>query len=51
MKSLKQLLGLCEHKFKKIGEAEIQNSTTGSVIGHIFILQCEKCGKIKTKRI
>jgi len=49
MRTLKQLLGLCEHKWKVISYNEIQNE--GYKIGMNYHLQCEKCGLVKSKKL
>lgn len=48
--NLKQLLGLCEHKWKVYSEHNLVTSN-GAVSGAVLILQCEKCGKIKSKEV
>lgn len=48
MKILKQLLGLCEHKWNIIIKNEIR--CDGEKIGDRYHLQCEKCGNMKFKR-
>ena len=40
----------CKHNWKTIKQGEILSRTGpefGAVIGYYYILQCEKCGKIK----
>ena len=48
--NLKQLLGICEHKWKIYAHGEIENEN-GQKIHDKIILQCEKCGKIKRKEL
>jgi hypothetical protein len=54
--NLKQLLGICEHKWKQIKEIDVYPTQHGKVISNFFeynkfVLQCEKCGTIKKKKI
>ena len=55
MRNLKQLLGICEHKWKNVGRDEVK--VVGSVSGltkdqwYLLIMQCEKCGKIKSVKV
>jgi hypothetical protein len=55
MKNLKQLLGFCEHKWKIIETFDIyryiNNAWMDKPYAHKYILQCEKCGKIKKQKI
>lgn len=50
--NLKQLLGICEHKWNLIREDKVfaLSDPKKEQRGIIFILKCEKCGKIKTQR-
>ena len=52
----------CKHKYKIIKQIDVYDSDfhywlkTGSTanslpIYHKYVLQCEKCGKIKTKKV
>lgn len=53
MKNLKQLLGLCEHKWTIINKAAVYSGdeTEGVLPTSIdYVLQCEKCGAVKNKR-
>lgn len=48
--NLKQLLGICEHKWKNIERSQME--LVGKRSGHIkewqrLIMQCEKCGIFK----
>ena len=47
----RQFWGICEHKWKVINNAKIIGNETSSTLGHIYILQCEKCGDLKTKKV
>ncbi len=54
MKNLKQLLGICEHKWKLLGVQNIYSEDVRNIkedlpIRTEHILQCEKCGEIKRK--
>jgi hypothetical protein len=54
MKSLKQLLGICEHKWKVRSShrlMEIIEKGYEKPVGMKFVLQCEGCGEIKKKEI
>jgi hypothetical protein len=48
MKNLKQLLGICEHKWI---ERELSQLESDRFYYFIVILKCEKCGKIKSKKV
>lgn len=50
MKNLKQILGLCEHKYKVNEKIDVFEGGTRPVATK-FILVCEKCGKIKSKEL
>lgn len=48
MKSLKELLGFCKHKWVAVKEFNLTNTFHSSiVVGKIYVMQCEKCGNIK----
>ncbi len=44
--NLKQLLGICEHKWKLLSTNKILQERK-YIIGCVYNLQCEKCGEIK----
>lgn len=54
MKNLKQILGLCEHKWinEKANRVERSGVLSGNInaIWDVFTLRCEKCGDIKVKK-
>lgn len=41
----------CSHKWKTIAEREKQRGTSGLTVSIVYILQCEKCGEIKSEKI
>jgi len=47
--NLKQFLGMCEHKWKIISRNYVNNEDN-KTIGEKFVLQCEKCGRLKTEK-
>lgn len=50
MKNLKQLLGICEHKW--VVNEKINVFDGGELpVATKIILRCEKCGKIKSKEV
>lgn len=52
MNWLKKLLGLCEHKWKIIHNINIfENASDEIPCGTKIVLQCEKCGDIKTRTL
>lgn len=54
MKNLKQLLGICEHKWKlkeKIAVHGLTFENLSGVVGHKYILECENCGMIEKKEV
>lgn len=40
----------CEHKFETIANGTIVNDD-GAAIGKYFVLRCEKCGDIRTRKL
>lgn len=52
MKWLYRILRLffCPHKYEIAGETEITRSSDNSVAGHLVILECKHCGKLKEFR-
>ncbi len=51
MKWLKWLLGLCNHKWKTVDKNDVYTQHSSSMPTYIdYILECEKCGKIKKTR-
>lgn len=57
MRTLKSLLGICEHRWIKVKEIAVYSEFGGVIFNndvpayHKWVLQCEKCGKINSKRI
>lgn len=57
MKRIKELLGLCNHKYKIIEKVDLFGYKSHNyqyvevLTGAEYILQCEHCGKIKKKRV
>lgn len=54
MINLKQLLGLCEHRWKHVSTTNVYDISYGRSKNpeyRIWVLQCEKCGKIKKKKV
>ena len=55
MKNLKQLLGICEHKWKVIQQTiayqGVYENEGERPIGTNYYLQCEKCGEVKKKKL
>jgi uncharacterized protein (DUF3820 family) len=54
--NLKQLLGICEHKWKIIKEVKVFGRYSDRVRSDLpesfeHILQCEKCGIVKKKKL
>lgn len=60
--NLKQLLGICEHKWKNVSAFEILKTPIAingrdllpereSHSHNVYVLQCEKCGNVKSKKI
>lgn len=54
---IRQLLGLCDHKWIVIEKNQVSaflpsdRKNSEHVVGFDFIMQCEKCGNLKRKRI
>lgn len=55
MRNLKQLLGLCEHYWKNVAAHEItRKGNESGVESHVrneYVMQCQKCGWVKAKKI
>ncbi len=51
MKNLKQLLGICEHKFIELAKISVIKDGNNIPIAFEYHLKCEKCGIIKNKRL
>jgi len=49
MKSLKQFLGLCTHKWKIISQGQFKKD--GLIRGSYYELQCEHCGDVKVRNL
>ncbi len=49
MKNLKQLLGICEHIWNILEKVSLVDEFNDCV-GTKYILQCEKCRKIQSKK-
>jgi len=49
MKTLKQLLGICDHKWIKKESINVYDFSTSTDIPryHKYVLKCEKCGDLK----
>ena len=53
MRNLKQLLGICKHvweiesKKEVANKKEFNNRVMKKCIGLVYILKCNKCGKLK----
>jgi hypothetical protein len=42
----------CEHKWKDTGQViDRENPVTKTIFATVMVLQCEKCGDIKTKEL
>jgi len=50
MTTLKEWLGFCNHKWKTIKIENIILVGTTSILGKIYHLRCEHCGKIKFQK-
>lgn len=48
--NLKQLLGICEHKWKAINGNDLLDEDCTKV-GYLYHLQCEKCGIIRGQQV
>jgi hypothetical protein len=51
MKNLKQLLGICEHKWIQIDKVNVVEDNYSTPHAFEYHLKCEKCGIIKKKRV
>lgn len=55
MKNLRELLGLCIHKFDVLENVRVYSEFDmpgkDVPIGRIYVLKCEKCGVIKKKKV
>ncbi len=53
MKTLKQLLGFCAHKWKVVNQWEFIATYDGKETGFgtIYVMQCEHCGKLKKEKV
>jgi len=47
MKSVREWLGLCNHKWKEMETISITNNKTNNIIGISIKIKCRRCGKIK----
>lgn len=45
----KQFWGICEHKWIRLNKITV-NTDFGGVY-HKWVLECEKCGEVKSKRV
>lgn len=50
MRNLKQLLGICEHKWETISTRELLNEND-KIIGFFCVLKCKNCGYLKKKKL
>lgn len=50
IKILFKLLGLCDHRYKIIRDIDVVDEL-GDKLYTKYHLQCEKCGKLKTKKM
>ncbi len=51
MKTLKQLLGICEHTWSVTEQLNLVEFSGAMPHGQKYILTCSKCGDIKSKRV
>ena len=51
MRNLKQILGICEHKWATYQIINVVGDDSKYIRGKDYVLKCEKCGKIKVKRV
>jgi hypothetical protein len=49
MKWIRQVLGLCQHKWATVQRYSV--SLDDRPRGELWLLQCEHCGDMKTKRV
>jgi len=51
--NFRQFFGLCEHKWKNVSAFEITRkiNSADSHVHNVYVLQCEKCGDVKSKKI
>ena len=51
MNLIRKLLGLCEHRWVIIREVQMTSDEALTIpVGTKFVMQCDKCGNIKTKK-
>lgn len=49
--TLIERFGFCSHKWKELNCNKLLITGTNIQVGYLYVLQCEKCGKLKHKKL